>query len=607
MIIILTSFLASCGDIINIPPLAECPNTKGGNLALHTPGASGGDLSWPSWGGGLNNNHHAASEVTINAGNVNQLKVKWIYNTEGAVSANPTITDNHLYITDWGNGPSLNSDWPGGKLHAVDITTGKAEWSKWMRNYNNDTLNNVSRSSPAIFEDMIIIGDVQNPAPITALPSLLNRTISYFFRFNDPCGAYVYGINRFNGGKVWSTRIGTQKFDQISQSPIIYNDTVFVGISSHESTYTHSASVPCCSFRGSFVALDAHTGAIKWRRYMIDDTEDYDQFAGAAIWGGAPTIDPARNAVYVPTGNNYWVPQSVQNCLVAANGNPAQESICLASSPDNFFDSIVSLDIDTGAVNWVMNSKTYDAWTTACDFNSLFPLLASLSSTKNCPTPQGPDSDFAQPPMLINNVDFGGGDIRDALFAGTKGGEFFAIDANDGSIIWRKQIGPGGLIGGMQFGAATDGQRIYIQNTNFDHIPYTLVAGTQAGKTIRSGFWAAIDPATGNILWQRQVPGGNDPLEGNIFHPVWGSKLGYGHFAWAMGGLTVANGVVYAGVANLQGTMVAMDATTGNILWSLGTGQSIVSAPSVVNGRVYWGTGYKTGSHGWRVYSLGLP
>lgn len=579
----------------------------GGDLAQHSPAASSGNMSWPSWGGNIENNHFAASENTINTSNVNQLSAKWIYKAAGPISATPTITDNDLYITDWGREPDIGSTFVGGFLHNIDITTGNVKWQRPMRSYNDDTLNNISRSSPAIFQDLIIIADVQNPSPLTVNPSLINRTLRYFFRFNDPCGAYVYGINRHNGELAWSTRIGTQLFDQVSQSPTIYNDTIFVGVSSQESTYTRSAKIPCCQFRGSVVALDAHTGAIKWRTYMINDNEDYDQYAGAAVWGGAPTIDPSRNMLYVPTGNNYWTPASVQNCLLLANGNSAQEDICLAGQPENHFDSIVALDMDTGNIQWATSAHKLDAWNTACDFNTLFPLLNASSSSKNCPYPKGPDSDFAQAPMLVRNVDLGGGDIRDMLFAGTKGGEFFGFDANDGAIVWRKQVGPGGLLGGMQFGAATDNQRIYIQNTNTGHENYQLVAGNNAGKTIHSGFWAALDPATGNILWQTQVPGGDAPITGKLIHLVWGTKLGSGFFAWPMGGLTVANGVVFAGVANLGGTMVAMDASNGNILWQMDTGQSIASSPSVVNGRVYWGTGYKTGTFGFRLYSLGLP
>ena len=63
--------------------------------------------------------------------------------------------------------------------------------------------------------------------------------------------------------------------------------------------------------------------------------------------------------------------------------------------------------------------------------------------------------------------------------------------------------------------------------------------------------------------------------------------------------MSVANGVVYAG--SLGGgattgatapTMFALDAATGGILWSYASGSSVASGPAIVNGVVYWGTGY---------------
>lgn len=610
-----------------IPAFQSCPASVGGNLAAHTVGADSGDLAWSSWGGDLHNTHHAAGETQISAANVADLEVKWTFKTTGSVSATPTVTDDRLYFTDWGPGDGGGANWRGGSVFALDKDSGTRVWSRRMQQYNNDKLNHISRSSPAIFEDMIIIGDVQNQAPITAIPSLIDRTMRFFFGYGDPCGGYIYAINRHSGELVWSTRITEHLFAQITQSPAVYDGKVFVGVSSNESTYTRSASVPCCDFRGSFVALDAHTGDLLWQRYMIEDIPGY---AGAAVWAGKPTIDSTRNAVYVPTGNNYSLPSSVLSCVRSAS-NDAERLAC-TTAVENYFDAIVSLDMDDGTVNWVMHSRPYDAWTTACDYENLFPLLSFSSSRKNCPDPKGPDSDFAQPPMLVE-IEISPGVFEERLFAGNKGGEFFAIDPDDGSIIWRRQVGPGGLIGGMQFGAATDGQRIYLQNTNFGHRVYELEAGSLAGTSIRSGFWAALDPVNGDILWQTPVPGYDKPIEGTYldifgtgritpddtsanlqfgfgtggFHPIWGGGLGGGFFNWPMGGLTVANDVVFAGVANLQGTMVAMDASNGTILWQYQTGQSIASTPSVVDGRVYWGSGYRTGTIGNRVYSFGLP
>ncbi len=60
--------------------------------------------------------------------------------------------------------------------------------------------------------------------------------------------------------------------------------------------------------------------------------------------------------------------------------------------------------------------------------------------------------------------------------------------------------------------------------------------------------------------------------------------------------MTVANGVVYVGsMAAGQGknNMYALDAKTGKILWKFNSGGSVVAGAAVVNGTVYWGSGYR--------------
>jgi len=62
----------------------------------------------------------------------------------------------------------------------------------------------------------------------------------------------------------------------------------------------------------------------------------------------------------------------------------------------------------------------------------------------------------------------------------------------------------------------------------------------------------------------------------------------------AFGPVTVANGFLFAGSYDSQGTFYAMDAKTGVILWSYATGSSIYGGPSVGDGCVYVGNGYFT-------------
>ncbi len=55
--------------------------------------------------------------------------------------------------------------------------------------------------------------------------------------------------------------------------------------------------------------------------------------------------------------------------------------------------------------------------------------------------------------------------------------------------------------------------------------------------------------------------------------------------------MSVANGVVYAG--SLAGQMYALDARTGDIVWGFASGGSVIDGPSIVDGVVYWGSGYR--------------
>jgi polyvinyl alcohol dehydrogenase (cytochrome) len=48
---------------------------------------------------------------------------------------------------------------------------------------------------------------------------------------------------------------------------------------------------------------------------------------------------------------------------------------------------------------------------------------------------------------------------------------------------------------------------------------------------------------------------------------------------------------MYAG--SYAGQMYALEAETGRIFWSFASGGSVLDAPSIVNGTVYWGSGYR--------------
>ena len=149
--------------------------------------------------------------------------------------------------------------------------------------------------------------------------------------------------------------------------------------------------------------------------------------------------------------------------------------------------------------------------------------------------------------------------------------------------MWSTPVGPGASLGGIEWGTATDGKRIFVAISNSDHLPYTLVP---SGQQITWGAWSALDLATGKILWQTA-----DPTPGAIDR----------------GSVSVANGVMYAG--SNSGQMYALNATTGRILWNFASGGTVIDGPFIVDGTLYWGSGYReisgTGNNKVFAFTLG--
>jgi len=195
---------------------------------------------------------------------------------------------------------------------------------------------------------------------------------------------------------------------------------------------------------------------------------------------------------------------------------------------------VLSLDLSTGEVKWAHLAGGADTWILSC--------LVSNPSSLPCPDPAGVDYDFGSGPNLFT-VNNNGTEI-DYVGAGQKSGVYWALNPDDGSVRWATLVGPGSFLGGIQWGSAVEGSRIYCAVVNANHVTVKLAPdGTQ---TTNGGLWAALDAATGKILWE--IPAsGEQP-----FQP--------GLVAEAFGQVTAANGVVYA--ASFAGDMVAIEAVS---------------------------------------------
>src|SRR6266478_4363473 len=318
---------------------------------------------WRIAGQNLNNTWSQPAEHSIGPTNVKNLSPKWVFTTGGDVSATPTVDGNAVYFPDWG-----------GNLFAVDRNSGHLIWSHKISEYDGVD-GAVSRVSPAVDGDELIIGDILSS----------NQMHN---------GANVIAVDRQTGTLRWITQVEAHPAAVITGSPVVFDGVVYIGVSSSEESLATNPKYPCCTFRGSVVALDAKNGAILWKTFdMPDNGGRTDQYSGGAVWQ-PPAIDPKRGTLFIGTGNNYTAPADVEACQ---NANPT--ATCAA--PDDFFDTALALDLKTGQIKWAKRLQGLDTWTVAC--------LTPTGPKANCPVPSSPDFDLggAGPNLVGNIVGFG--------------------------------------------------------------------------------------------------------------------------------------------------------------------------------------------------------
>jgi polyvinyl alcohol dehydrogenase (cytochrome) len=470
---------------------------------------------WPMGGRTLANTRSNPYERKISPANVSRLAIKWTFTAHGDTSATPAVVGGAVYVPDWG-----------GWLSKLDASTGQVIWSRPISDYNGIP-GSITRSNPTVVGNRVYFGDQNAP--------------------NGGAGAHLMAVDATTGDLVWKATVDTHFAAILTGSPTVYRGVVYQGVASKEHALAAFPTYPCCTFRGSVNAFDAATGAPLWKTYTVPENGGLPGYAGASVWN-APTIDPATHTLFVGTGNNYSMPQSVYAC--EGTGKPAGE--CM--DPGNHVDSVLALDMRTGRIKWSVRDNRYDAWNIAC-----LPGVPPV----NCPPFPGEDFDFGGNGTQLFHLP-GRHGPRTVVGAGQKSGVYWLFDAGTGEIIWKTQVGPGGLHGGMEWGTATDGRRIYVSNANTNHQPYTL----PNGQTTSNGVFAALDAATGRILWQTADPSNDE----------------------TMGAVTTANGVMFAG--SMSGHMYALDGATGRIRWDYLAAGSANGGATIVDGTVYWGSGY---------------
>ncbi len=333
--------------------------------------------------------------------------------------------------------------------------------------------------------------------------------------------ANVYALDARSGTRRWVRSVESHPLARITGTPTLHDGRLYVPTSSYEESQGADPQYACCTFRGSITALDAATGAVIWKTYTIpeDPQRRGTSTAGVPLWGpagaavwSAPTVDTRRGLLYVATGNQYSGP-----------AHPAS-------------NAIIALDLKTGPVRWSKQVTPNDVYLTGC-----------RAGNPNCPDTNGPDLDFGSPPMLTRTSAG-----RDLIIIGQKSGIAFALDPDkSGAIVWEYRAGRGGVLGGIEWGSATDGERAYFAVSDITHP--------------QPGGLHAVTLATGQRAWFAPPR-----------PPVCGG--GRGCNAAQSAAVTVIPGAVFSG--SNDGALRVYSTTDGAILWEFDTNREF----STVNG-----------------------
>jgi len=453
----------------------------------------------------------------------------------------------------------------------------------------------------------------------------------YFQDFPYGTG-YVLIMDKTTGECVSLSRVGNNPYEAPLGSPTCHNNHCFFGISGYEESGSEilqalTGKPHKFTSIGRLVSLDPRDGTMQWSEPMVDPfgdpsdpsddlpvhyitgspsceadpvncDPDYPEgivaTTGATVWQSAPVVDPSEKLVYITTGNAYTGDKKI----IAPEDEEGEPLPSLVNDFHVAVNAFLALDFYTGEKKWVTSVDPDDYWYTLCIFGGIGEVEGGIEC--------GPDYDFSTMGTYIGNVpNVYGIEVEnktpqniDLLIAPNKSGITYAVEAKTGQLVYDIQTAPSSIasLGGNAYDHDSG---LFIQtNSNFlDYadapylFPYidpetnpagavssqawTLInpgAPYEAGDVVHGGIVTAMEPATGDIVWQNASPAGRcEPLYNFIFAELFGevdptvtTQL-FGTY-WAPP--TVSNGVVYTGdfTIPLNLVVLALDPIFGPVL-----------------------------------------
>ncbi len=432
----------------------------------------------------------SAKNSPINSSNVGQLTQAWstpvtVSGTFGGITATTVIQDGVVYLQD------MQSN-----VFVLDLDSGKEIWRTDF-NVPNNGPNGVAVAYGMVFA---ATGDT----------------------------SVAFALDAKTGQTLWEKKLSNNDFECIDMAPAVYDNVVYISTNPNNVTHGNYRG----GARGILYALDAKSGVTLW---SFDTATDN-------LWG-----NPRLNS-----GAGLWYPPSFdeKGNMFLGTGNPApypgNEQYPNGSSrpgPNDYANSLVSLDLATGGVRWSLNANPHDVL----------------------------DHDFQNSPVLVT-VNLNETPTQIAVGAG-KTGTVIAADATTGALLWKAYVGkhqndemqelppgttevyPGGL-GGVESPPAFGDGKIFAPYIDFpQYLTPTGAADSNSNIGDATGGLAAIDAATGQIVWDVKVD------------------------AIVVAGATVVNDLVFSG--SLDGFFRAYDVKTGKQVWEFQMPVGLNAPPAV--------------------------
>ena len=328
---------------------------------------------WTMFQNDLGRSGYNGNETTITPTSASKLKVHWTVKAGGSINTQVIEANGLLY---WGS-------WDGYE-HATDLT-GNQVWSVFLgQNTSNKCV------PPTV--------GVASTADVVSMP-LDGATSVVFVAGGDDV---FYALDANTGNILWQTTLGTPPAYFLWSSPVVYNGSVYEGVSSFGD---------CPLVRGEMVQMNANTGAIQNIFYTLPQGCN-----GAGVWD-SPTIDAAAGTLYFGSSN--------------AGG-------CSKSKPGQYYWSFIEVN--------------------ASD-------LSLVHYWQLPPSDQHANSDFglAAPTLFTATI---AGVQHNMIGTPNQNGKYYAFDRADISMgpVWEDQLATPGR--GSISSSAWDGTNLYTAGTD---------------------------------------------------------------------------------------------------------------------------------------------